>query len=139
MSKQFLSSGKSNVDNWIKHPVVPNAVFKWVETGMPNFAETPEYVISLTGDSHIWPVLGASSVYSPSSKRFLVILALAKPYDTIELSPKIASAWNWTINWAAFGDPTIEESEQKQDDDQFNEAAQIRALPDELGYKIPRS
>lgn len=134
MNKQFLGSGKSNVVRWLQHPKVRNGIFQWVETGMPNYAETPEYIISLTGDSSIWPVLGASSVYSPSSKRFLVILAFESRFENLILTPKVARAWNWTINWAAFGHTTIDESQQE--DDVFEEAAQFRSLPDELRYEI---
>jgi len=129
MTKVFLGSGRSNVNEWKQHPVVPNAVYQWIQTGLPNYAEIPEYVTTLTGDSSIWPVLGASSVYSPTSKRFLVILALEQRYANIVLTPKIVRAWNWTINWAAFGDPTIDESRQEDGDEN-------RTLPDELGYII---
>ncbi len=129
MNKQFLGSGTSDVVAWKQHPIVPNAVYQWVETHLDSYANTPEYIISLSGDSSIWPVLGASSVYSPSSKRFLVILALEQRYASIVLTPKVVRAWNWTINWAAFGDPTIDESRQEDDN--------IPRLPDELGYKIP--
>lgn len=138
MNKQFLGSGKSNLSDWKDHPVVPKAIFKWVTTDLPEYVETPEYVISLSGNASIWPVLGASSVYSPSNRRFLVILAFDVRYAGITLTGKVAQAWNWTINWAAFGDPTIEESQQNDGSEVWDEAAQIRALPDELDYKIPR-
>lgn len=104
MMKEFLGSGKSDPDKWLVHPKVPNAVYQNIMTGLPKLKHIPEYVTSLSGVSHLWPVLGATSIYNPQVAQFMIILTFAPGAPgTVAITLARVKEWKWEINWVAFG------------------------------------
>jgi hypothetical protein len=73
-------------------------IFVEINTSDKGFTKTPNYVVSISGDTNHWTLLGTSSVYDPTPKGFRVYLCSGKNKP---VTPALANQRNWRVTWIA--------------------------------------
>ena len=72
-----------------------DGIYLDVNTAGCGFASTPQYVTSIGGATSHWTSFGATAIYSPTATGFRVYVY------TPGITPALANAWGWHLNWSA--------------------------------------
>jgi hypothetical protein len=75
-------------------------LFVDIDTSAAGFKSTPVYIVNLTGNSDNWNLEGGASPYFATATGFRIYI---RHNDGATLSPSVANANSWTINWVALG------------------------------------
>jgi len=94
--ENHMCCGTTNTDGtgWI--PYKDYALYIDVNTNKCNFSTTPLYFTSLSGQTRMWDLIGAGSIYRPTTTGFTVYLR--SPFvETITVAE--ADEYDWHIQW----------------------------------------
>ncbi|WP_445636539.1 hypothetical protein NSTC745_01460 [Nostoc sp. DSM 114161] len=99
-----FASGKTQpgATNWQQLGSGTDSLYVTVDTSAAGFTSTPIYVTSIGGDGKHFGTTGASAIYKPTPTSFQIEVRWDKDYTTDALTPEVANANKWHINWIAF-------------------------------------
>lgn len=105
--EQFRHLGTGRVDHTKFGPYTnhssPGLKFH-VDTTHCQFSSTPIYLMSLTGTSHHWHVVGSSSIYNPTPTGFDVYLDMTNSAATAQQMLDWAATYKWVLEWIGIED-----------------------------------
>lgn len=91
-----MCCGTTNTDGTGWLPYKDYAIFIDVNTSSCGFSTTPLYFTSISGQTRMWDLFGANSIYRPSTTGFTVYLR--SPFvETITIAE--ADEYDWHIQW----------------------------------------